>query len=477
MQAGARWRGEHGVPQPAKSLGRCCQLGKGEPWERLEKLIDNRTALVAVMGLGYVGLPMAAALARAGFSVVGVDVSHERVSSLQRGESYIGDVASEELLALVRSGRLRATADASELKNVDAIIICVPSPLQHNKAPDLSYIIASARQISSYLRKGQLVILQSTTYPGTTEEDVLPILEESGLKAGVDFHLAFSPERINPGDKAHTVSNTPKVVGGVSPVCGELARRLFEAIYHEVHPVSSPRAAEMTKLLENTFRAVNIALVNEMAMLCERMGLDVWEVIAAASTKPFGYMPFAPGPGVGGHCIPVDPFFLLWKAREYDFHTKFIELAAEVNETMPYHTVSKVVEALNSRRKPMKDSRILILGVTYKANVEDARNAPSTRIIELLLGMGADVTYSDPYVPHFQLAGDGRPAQGRVLDSVPIDQDNLDRADCVVIITAHSLFDLTGIVGRASLIVDTCNATGNILGTAGKVFRLGVGQS
>ncbi|MDP2726533.1 MAG: nucleotide sugar dehydrogenase [Dehalococcoidia bacterium] len=427
------------------------------------------------MGLGYVGLPLAVALAKVGFPVVGVEVNPQRAASLMRGESYIGDVPSAELATLVQTGLLRATEDASELGQADVIIISVPSPLQHNKAPDLSHIIAAARQISGYLKRGQLVILQSTTYPGTTEEDVLPILEKSGLKAGVDFHLAFSPERINPGDREHTVSNTPKVVGGLTSVCGELARSLLATIHPRVHMVTSPRAAEMTKLLENTFRAVNIALVNEMAMLCERMGLDVWEVIAAASTKPFGYMPFSPGPGVGGHCIPVDPFFLLWKAREYDFHTKFIELAAEVNESMPYHTVGKVVEALNSRSKPTKGSRILILGVTYKANVEDARNTPATRIIELLLGMGAEVAYSDPYVPQLQLGDDSFLHRNCRLDSVPLTDDRLDWADCLVIITPHSLYDLERIVGRAGLVVDTCNATGPMGNAAGKVFRLGVG--
>lgn len=437
--------------------------------------IEDRTARVAVMGLGYVGLPLAVALAKAGFPVTGVDVSPERVAAIQRGESYIGDVAPDELAPLVETGRLRVTTNAADLGEADAIIICVPSPLQHNKAPDLSFIITAARQISGFLKKGQLVILQSTTYPGTTEEDVLPILEESGLKVGADFHLAFSPERINPGDREHTVSTTPKVVGGVSPACGELARRLLATIHPQVHLVSSPRAAEMTKLLENTFRAVNIALVNEMAMLCERMGLDVWEVIAAASTKPFGYMPFFPGPGVGGHCIPVDPFFLLWKAREYDFHTKFIELAAEVNESMPYHTVSKVVEALNSRQKSVKGARILVLGVTYKADVEDARNSPATRVIELLLGMGADVAYSDPYVPYLQLGGDAPFLRSQRLDSVPSDDDRLDWADCLVIITPHSVFDLDRTVGRARLVVDTCNATGAMGSLEGRVFRLGVG--
>ena len=445
--------------------------------DSLQARIEDRTAKVAVMGLGYVGLPLATALATAGFHVTGLDVDSERVASLQRGESYIGDVPSAELAPLVRSGRLSASVDTAILEQVDVIIICVPSPLQRNKAPDLSYIIASARQISGHLRKGQLVILQSTTYPGTTEEDVLPILEESGLVAGVDFQLAFSPERINPGDPEHTVSNTPKVVGGISLSCGELASRLFSAIYPEVFRVSSPRAAEMTKLLENTFRAVNIALVNEMAVLCERMGLDVWEVIAAASTKPFGYMPFSPGPGVGGHCIPVDPFFLLWKAREYDFHTKFIELAAEVNEAMPYHTVGRISEALNSQGKAVKGSRILVLGVTYKADVEDVRNSPATRIIDLLQGMGAEVSYSDPYVPQLRLGDESPPFRTRYLTAVPPADDHLSSADCLVIITPHSAFDLPRIVGQALLVVDTCNATGYMEGSVGKVFRLGVGYS
>ncbi len=443
----------------------------------LNARIEDRTAQVAVMGLGYVGLPLAVALAGAGFTTTGVDIDSQRVTSLRNCHSYIGDVSSDQLAVLVEGGLLRATTDLAELSKVDVIIICVPSPLQHNKAPDLSMMISAARQISAHLQAGQMVILQSTTYPGTTEEDILPILENSGLRAGVDFHLAFSPERINPGDKDHNVYNTPKVVGGLTPLCGELARKLLAGIYPQVHMVSSPRAAEMTKLLENTFRAVNIALVNEMAMLCERMGMDVWEVIEAASTKPFGYMPFYPGPGVGGHCIPVDPFFLLWKAREYDFHTKFIELAAEINEAMPYHTVAKVAEALNSHGKSVRGARVLVLGVTYKADVEDPRNSPATRVIELLLDMGADLSYSDPFVPSIQLGEEGYIQKRRTLTSLPLTDGCLTSSDCVVVITAHRTFDLEDIVARASLVVDTCNATGSMEGCAARVFRLGVGNT
>lgn len=441
----------------------------------LASRIESRTACVAVMGLGYVGLPLAVAFAEAGFPTVGIDVDAGRVAALQRGETYIGDVSAQVLRPLTQQGTFRATVELAELRRADVIIICVPSPLQHNKAPDLSLMITAAQQISSYLKQGQLVILQSTTYPGTTEEDILPILEGSGLKAGLDFHLAFSPERINPGDQQHTVSNTPKVVGGLTTACGDLARSLLASIYPQIHMVSSPRAAEMTKLLENTFRAVNIALVNEMAMLCERMNMDVWEIIGAASTKPFGYMPFYPGPGVGGHCIPVDPFFLLWKAREYDFHTKFIELAAEINEAMPYHTVGKVVEALNSRGKSVKGARLLVLGVTYKVDVEDARNSPATRFIELLLAMGASVSYCDPYVPSLRLSGDSRGAIGPVLSAVSPIEDELRSADCLVVMTPHSIYDLENIIACSALVVDTCNATGTMPGVGGKVFRLGVG--
>jgi UDP-N-acetyl-D-glucosamine dehydrogenase len=435
--------------------------------------IDQRSARVAVMGLGYVGLPLAVALAEAGFPVVGIDVDRERVEAIRSGRSYIRDVPSAQLAAQVKAGRLKSTLDEGELGRADIIVICVPSPLQATKVPDLSFILAAAHQIAAHLQRGQLVILQSTTYPGTTEEDVLPILESSGLKGGVDFHLAFSPERINPGDREHTVANTPKVVGGLSPTCTELTRRLLAAIYHQVYPVSSPRAAEMSKLLENTFRAVNIALVNELAMLCERMGMDIWEVIAAASTKPFGFMAFYPGAGVGGHCIPVDPFFLSWKARAYDFHTKFIELAAEVNESMPYHTVQRVVEALNSQRKSLQGAKVFLMGVTYKKDVEDIRNSPAARIIQLLLRGGAEVSYHDPYVPRFPV-GDEGPSQPRtILESVPLSGGPLPSMDCLLIITPHSNCELRGVIEMAPVVVDTCNATQGLEGVAGKVFRLG----
>lgn len=441
--------------------------------------ISDRQARVAIMGLGYVGLPLAVAIAKAGFPVFGVDMDSRKVDSLRRGESYIGDVPSADISSLVQGGGLSPSDDFATLSQVDIIVICVPTPVQHNKAPDISYITAAARQISKHLRAGQLVILQSTTHPGTTEEDVRPILESSGLRAGTDFHLAFSPERINPGDKVYSIFNTPKVVGGITPMCGELASRLFAAIYARVHVVSSPRAAEMTKLLENIFRSVNIALVNELAMLCERMNMNVWEVIAAAATKPFGYMPFSPGPGVGGHCIPVDPFFLLAKAREYDFHTKFIQLAAEINESMPQHTVTKVVDALNSLGKALRGSRVLVLGVSYKMDVEDARNSPAGPIIKLLIEMGAEVAYSDPYVPRFRPGGEesSAGANGNYLHSVGLTDDRLGSADCVLILTPHSCFNIRSIVRQASLVVDACNATGGIEASNGKVFQLGVGHA
>ncbi len=444
----------------------------------LANRIKNRRARVAIVGLGYVGLPLAVAVAKAGFRVFGVDMDSQKVDSLARGVSYIGDVPSADVASLVQSGVFSSSDDMATLSRVHIVVICVPSPVTHNKAPDISYITTAAEQISTRLASGQLVILQSTTYPGTTEEDVRPILEASGLKAGTDFHLAFSPERINPGDRVYSIFNTPKVVGGVTPECSELARQLFSAIYGKVHVVSSPRAAEMTKLLENIFRSVNIALVNELAMLCERMGMNVWEVIEAASTKPFGYMAFSPGPGVGGHCIPVDPFFLLAKAREFDFHTKFIQLAAEINESMPQHTVGKVADALNSRGKPLRDSTVLVLGVSYKADVEDPRNSPAARIMRLLIDAGAQVIYNDPYVPVFRPSNDGSHPDPNCpnLQSVDLTDKLLDSADCVLIVTAHSCYDMERIVGQASLVVDACNGTGGVDVTNSKVFRLGVGH-
>jgi len=438
----------------------------------LEEKIKRREAIVGIIGLGYVGLPLAKGFAGKGFRVIGIDLDQKKVQAINQGKSYIKDISEEELAPLVREGKLQATTDYSRAGESDAIFICVPTPFDRWRTPDLSFVESAARSLAPHLRRGHLVILQSTTYPGTTEELVRPILEESGLKAGEDFHLAFSPERINPGDRLHTVENTPKVVGGLTPRCTELAALLLSQLCPQVHKVSSPRAAEMTKLLENIFRSVNIALVNEMALLCERMGIDIWEVIEAASTKPFGFMPFYPGPGVGGHCIPVDPFYLAWKAREYDFHTRFIELAAEVNEAMPYHVVELVDKALESQGKTIKGSEILVLGVAFKKDVDDPRNSPAERVIELLLRQGAKVKYNDPFIPRFEVGGNVFNREKVVLSSCSLEEDTIRQADCVLILVAHSPYDFKRIVEEAQLVVDTVNATGK-LGPSSKVFRLG----
>ncbi len=441
--------------------------------DSLQRKIASREAHVCVIGLGYVGLPLAVELAHVGFAVTGLDTNPARVEALSRGESYIADVANDDLRAVVQGGRLRATTDYAALDDADAVFICVPTPFTATRAPDLSFVLDAARGIAAHLRPGQLIVLQSTTYPGTTEDEVLPILESTGLKAGADFHLAFSPERINPGDRQHTVRNTPKVVGGLTRRCAELAALLLGQLHPSVHIVSSPRAAEMTKLLENIFRSVNIALVNEMALLCERMGIDVWEVIEAASTKPFGFMPFYPGPGVGGHCIPVDPYYLLWKAREYDFHTKFIELAAEVNQEMPYHVVERVGEALNAQGKTIRGARILLLGVAFKKDVDDARNSPAERIAELLLAKGAELQYNDPHIPRFSVGGDVFYPTKVMLESTPLTRETLREADCAIILAAHSAYDFAWIAAEAPLIVDAVNATRGIGGSSHKVWRIG----
>lgn len=441
-----------------------------EEWERR---IAERTARIAVIGIGYVGLPLAVGFAQAGFPVVGVDVDEKKVASVNGGRSYIGDVTDEELRPHVQVGRLQATTDYEVLREVDAIFICVPTPYDAQRAPDLSYIRAAAEGIRPRLQPGQLIVLQSTTYPGTTEEIVQPILEQSGLRAGVDFYLAFSPERIDPGNRQWTAHNLPKVVGGITPECTRLAADLLRQMGAPVHLVSSPRAAEMTKLLENTFRAVNIALVNELALLAERMGIDFWEVIEAAKTKPFGFMPFYPGPGVGGHCIPVDPYYLSWKAREYDFYTKFIELAAEVNQVMPYHAVDLVAEALSQKGKPLKGAQVLVLGVAFKPDVDDSRNSPAERVIELLLSRGARVRYHDPYIPRFRVGGDVFYRANAVLESVPLTDEALADADCVVILTGHRNLDYGRVVRQARVVVDCCNATGGTVPGAAYIVRLG----
>ncbi len=428
---------------------------------------------VAIIGLGYVGLPLAVAFGHGGVPVIGVELSASKIAELNAGRSYIPDVPTADIAALVQAGLLQATNDYDTVRAADAIFICVPTPYDAAKAPDLSFIISAAEGIAPRLHAGQLIVLQSTTYPGTTDEVVRPILERTGLKAGVDFDLAFSPERIDPGNTKFNAINTPKVVGGVTPRATQRAADLLRRIGAPVEIVSSARAAEMTKLLENIFRSVNIALVNELALLCERMGLDVWEVIRAASTKPFGFMPFYPGPGVGGHCIPIDPLYLSWKAREYDFHTNFIDLAAEVNESMPYHVVDLVAQGLSGRGLGLKGSRVLVLGVAFKRDIDDARNSPAERVIELLMRRGAVVAYHDAFVPKFVLGPDVFHHERQVLESVPLTEAALEQADCVLIVTGHSQLDYAWVLERAALVVDSCNVTAKLTDAQGKVVRLG----
>ncbi|HEX7143805.1 MAG TPA: nucleotide sugar dehydrogenase [Gaiellaceae bacterium] len=414
---------------------------------------------VAIVGAGYVGMPLARVFAEAGKNVVLVDVNEDVVDGINRGESHIGDVPSEALKTLVDAGRVLATSDYDALQEVDAILIALPTPLSSHREPDLSIVESAAAEIAPRLRKGQIVVLESTTYPGTTRESLQPILEGSGMKAGEDFHLAFSPERVDPGRTDWTTKNTPKLVGGLTPTCTERAVELYRSAVDTVVPLSSPETAEMTKLLENIFRAVNIALVNELAQLCERMEVDVWEVVEAAETKPFGFMSFKPGPGLGGHCIPIDPFYLTWKAREYDFYTEFIDLAGKVNANMPFFCRSLISQALNhGAEKSLKGSRILILGVSYKADIDDVRESPAKKIVELLHKAGTDVSYHDPHVPEF----DGL----RSVDYAP------ESYDCVVIVTAHSSIDYEDLVERAQVVVDLRNATGRNGTGNGKVWKL-----
>jgi len=412
------------------------------------------------VGAGYVGLPLAQVFAEAGNRVVLVESNPERVEQVKRGESYIADVPSDRLRALVDSGAIDITSDYDALKEAGAILIALQTPLSAQREPDLSIVVGAVADIAPRLQKGQLVVLESTTYPGTTRERLLPMLESSGLKVGEDFHLAFSPERVDPGREDWTTRNTPKIVGGITPACTERAVELYERALETVHSVSSPEAAELTKLLENIFRSVNIALVNELAQLCDRMQIDVWEVIGAAATKPFGFMSFQPGPGLGGHCMPIDPFYLTWKAREYDFYTEFIELAGKVNENMPYWCLAKIARALNGQERAVKGSRVLLLGVSYKADIDDTRESPALKLIELLQSEGADVTYHDPFVPEL-------PERG--LSSVPLDAS---AADCAVIVTAHSGIDYEDLVEKAPLVVDLRNATGASGTQNGKVWKL-----
>ena len=430
--------------------------------DALRKAIADRTANVGIIGAGYVGLPLALSFAKAGYRVKVVDVDAERVRRLCAGESYIRDVSSEALSTQVKAGRFDATTDYAALSDANIIFVAVPTPFDRAKQPDLRYIVQSAESITGILRKGQLIVLESTTYPGTTDEIMRPILEKTGLRAGVDFYLAFSPERIDPGNKTYTIENTPKVVGGIDAESTALATAALQVVTEgHVHPVSSARVAELTKLLENTFRAVNIALVNELAMLCDRMQIDIWEVIEAAATKPYGFMPFYPGPGVGGHCIPVDPYYLSWKAREFDFHTKFIELAAETNLGMPFFTVGRIRKQLNDAGRSLRGARILVLGASFKKDIDDARESAAIRVMEILHSEGAIVEYHDPFVPVLKLATTLFTNNGQIvtLRSVDLDDERVRNTDCVVILVAHSSVDYGTVLREAPRVFDAVNAT------------------
>ncbi len=432
-------------------------------FDELSEKISSKSIRAGVIGLGYVGLPLAVEFAKTGVAVVGFDVDREKIDSILRGESYISDVDSEAVSRVVSDGTLVATTDFSQLAAVDTINICVPTPLRKTKDPDLSYVIKAVEQIAAYLRPGQVVILESTTYPGTVTEVVQPRLEKNGLRAGTDFFLAFSPERVDPGNTEWMTRNIPKVVGGTDPRSTEVAAALYNLIVETVVPVSSTRVAEMVKLLENTFRAVNIGLVNELALMCRDLEVDVWEVIDAAKTKPFGFMPFYPGPGLGGHCIPIDPFYLSWKARQNGFESRFIELAGHVNASMPRYVVETVTEALNSRERSVRGSRVHLCGVAYKPNVSDVRESPSLDIANLLIRQGAVVSYSDPHVSVLREAG-------LTLDEVPLQQALEDGVDVSVITTHHDGFDYDAIVRLSPVVVDTRNSLRGI--DAEHIFRL-----
>ena len=432
----------------------------------LREKIDERRARVAVIGLGYVGLPLGVEFARAGLRVIGLDVDGAKVRGVNRGLSHIEDVRSADLRPLVKAGMLRASGDFAELRRADTVSICVPTPLRKTKDPDISYVLAALEQVRRHLHPGMLVVLESTTYPGTTTEVLQPELEAGGLRAGRDFFLAFSPERIDPGNSLYGTRNTPKIIGGVTKACGEAARALYETMVEKVVTVSSPQSAEMVKLLENTFRSVNIGLVNEIALICHRLGLDVWEIIDAAATKPFGFMPFYPGPGLGGHCIPVDPHYLSWKLKALNFQARFIELAGEINTRMPQVVVERVASALNARRKPIKGAKIHLLGVAYKRDVSDVRESPALDVMGLLVQSGARVTYTDPFVPSVTV-------EGTTFRSRKATDGALRGADAAVILTDHSGFDYRRIVKASQLVLDTRNATGRAGVRGGrKVVRL-----
>ena len=431
----------------------------------LRRKIETRKARVGVVGLGYVGLPLAVEFARAGFTITGIDNSEKKTKTINAGRSDVEDIPHAAVRELVGAKQLKATTQYAAIGKLDVVIICVPTPLGKTKDPDVSFILSAVKGIQKHLHPGQLIILESTTYPGTTEELILPMLEETGLKVGRDFFLAFSPERIDPGNKTYGVKNTPKVVGGVTARCTRLVKLFYQQAIDEVIPVSSTQAAETVKLLENTFRSVNIGLVNEMAVMCDRLGVDVWEVISAAATKPFGYMPFFPGPGLGGHCIPIDPHYLSWKLKALNYWARFIELAGDINANMPMFVVRKINDALNRDRKSLKGSRILILGVAYKKDISDIRESPALDIIELLEERGARVRYNDPHVKKLPLDRSG-------LQSVALTVKQIKAADCCVIISDHSVYDYQWIADHAKRVVDTRNATRSVKGHKNKITKL-----
>lgn len=447
----------HGAPTLSAESG---------PLQETLQKIESLTATVAVIGMGYVGLPLSVCVAKVGYRVVGIDINPRRVEQLNQGKSYIDDVRSEELAPFVAAGSLTAAHSFEVLKDADVVIICVPTPLTKNRDPDISYIQQSTREIARYLKPGQLITLESTTYPGTTTEVMLPILEETGLKAGQDFFLAFSPERVDPGNARYTTHNTNKVVGGYSEACNRVASAFYRKTILDIITVSSPGCAEMVKVFENTFRAVNIALVNELALLCDKMGLNVWEVVEAAGTKPFGILSFYPGPGVGGHCIPIDPFYLTWKAREYNFHTRFIELAGEINSFMPEFVREKLIRALGKVGKPLYGANVLILGVAYKKDLRDWRHSPGLDLFHLLQKDGVRLQFNDPHVPQIQ------DHAGNTYLSTPLTEASLAAADCVVLITDHSAYDFSFIVAHSPIVVDTRNACKNVEEHREKVILL-----
>lgn len=435
---------------------------------KLIKQFQDKSATIAILGLGYVGLPLATVFANAGYHVIGVDPIAKKVDMLNKGQSYILDVPQEQVAKLIKSGHLQATTDFSALKKADAVSICVPTPLRKTGDPDLSFIISAADALAQHIHANMIVVLESSTYPGTTRELVLPRLTEaSGLKIGEDFFLAFSPERVDPGRTDWTTINTPKVIGGITPACTEVAEAWYSQALKKVVPVTSAEVAEMTKLLENTFRMINIGLVNEMALICDRLEIDVWEVIEAAATKPFGFMKFTPGPGLGGHCIPIDPLYLSWKLKALNYNARFIELASEINTNMPRFVVGKVQDALNDKSKAVKDSNILVLGAAYKPDIDDVRESPSLDIIHLLQKKGAKVSYHDPFIPHIV-----HEHEGWAMDSVKDLSTSISEADCVVIVTNHSTYDFPQIYKKANLIVDTRNALGILGRDRSKVVRL-----